>query len=73
VEVGAGSGTSQTAFRGPVRFNLGSGNDTLALATIGRVRFDGPAGKVVFDGGPGMDQRSVGAVSGTDPVFLRFE
>jgi hypothetical protein len=73
VGVGAGSVTSQTAFRGPVRFNLGFGNDTLALATTGRVRFDGPAGKVVFDGGPGTDQRSVGTVSGTDPVFLRFE
>jgi hypothetical protein len=73
VEVGAGSVTSQAAFRGPVRVNLGAGDDALALATAGAVRFDGPAGAVVFDGGPGADQRSVGAVSGTDPVFLRFE
>ncbi|HJZ93229.1 MAG TPA: hypothetical protein VKE40_20305 [Gemmataceae bacterium] len=76
VTINSGSASSATTvFNRAVNVSLGLGDDSLHLATAGKVRFDAPIPlPVVFDGNAGMNTKMVttGNLVGRHPTFLHF-
>jgi len=76
VSINSGSATgATTTFRSMVGVSLGLGDDTLSLATAGKVRFLTPAGMpVVFNGGLGTNTKTVTTanVSGHAQSYINF-
>jgi hypothetical protein len=76
VSINSGSATgATTTFRSAVAVGLGPGNDTLSLATAGKVRFLTPVSMpVLFNGGLGTNTRTVDTahVSGHVQSYVNF-
>lgn len=75
VTIGGGAASALTEFKRGVAVNLGTDDDSLQLATVGKVKFDGLALSVVsFNGGLGTNTKTVDATHliGRTPLFKNF-